>query len=102
MPKFLITASYTNQGVKGLLKDGGSSRRAVVQKQGILRSRPKLNPWTLKFDLLVIDEDIPRDLIPALREGRWARCESSRSSLLALRPSPLAPRSSPKHRPLKA
>ena len=43
------------------------TRRAVVQKQGILRSRPKLNPWTLKFDLLVIDEDIPRDMIPALR-----------------------------------
>ena len=32
MPKFLITASYTAQGVKGLLRDGGSSRRAVVQK----------------------------------------------------------------------
>ena len=32
MPKFLITASYTTEGVKGLLKDGGSSRRAAVQK----------------------------------------------------------------------
>jgi uncharacterized protein with GYD domain len=32
MPKFLITASYTTEGVKGLLKDGGSSRRAIVQK----------------------------------------------------------------------
>ncbi|PYR22738.1 MAG: GYD domain protein [Acidobacteria bacterium] len=32
MPKYLITASYTAQGVKGLLKDGGTSRRAVVQR----------------------------------------------------------------------
>jgi uncharacterized protein with GYD domain len=32
MPKFLITASYTPEGAKGLLKEGGSSRRAVVQK----------------------------------------------------------------------
>jgi len=32
MPKFLITASYTPGGAKGLLKEGGSSRRAAVQK----------------------------------------------------------------------
>jgi uncharacterized protein with GYD domain len=32
MPKFLITASYTADGAKGLLKEGGSARRAAVQK----------------------------------------------------------------------
>ena len=32
MPKFLITASYTAEGARGLLKEGGSARRAVVQK----------------------------------------------------------------------
>ncbi len=32
MPKYLITASYTAEGVKGLLKDGGTGRRAAVQK----------------------------------------------------------------------
>lgn len=32
MPKFLIKASYTSDGVKGLLKEGGSSRRAAVHK----------------------------------------------------------------------
>jgi uncharacterized protein with GYD domain len=31
MPKFLIKASYTATGVKGLLKDGGSSRKASVE-----------------------------------------------------------------------
>jgi uncharacterized protein with GYD domain len=32
MPKYLIQASYVGEGVKGLLKDGGSKRRAVVEK----------------------------------------------------------------------
>jgi uncharacterized protein with GYD domain len=32
MPKFLIKASYNPDGVRGLIKDGGSKRRAVVQK----------------------------------------------------------------------
>jgi len=32
MPKYLITASYSAEGLRGLLKEGGSSRRAVVQK----------------------------------------------------------------------
>ena len=32
MPKFLIEANYVGEGVKGLLKDGGTSRRAAVEK----------------------------------------------------------------------
>ena len=32
MPKFLIEANYVGEGVKGLLKDGGTSRRAAVDK----------------------------------------------------------------------
>lgn len=32
MPKFLIKATYTADGAKGLIKDGGSKRRAAVQK----------------------------------------------------------------------
>ncbi|HEX4754965.1 MAG TPA: GYD domain-containing protein [Candidatus Dormibacteraeota bacterium] len=31
MPKYLIEASYTVDGVKGLLKEGGSSRRTAVE-----------------------------------------------------------------------
>jgi uncharacterized protein with GYD domain len=31
MPKYLIQANYVGEGVKGLLKDGGSKRRAVVE-----------------------------------------------------------------------
>ena len=32
MPKYLVQANYVGEGVKGLLKEGGSSRRAVVEK----------------------------------------------------------------------
>jgi uncharacterized protein with GYD domain len=32
MPKFLIKASYNADGAKGLIKEGGSARRAAVQK----------------------------------------------------------------------
>ena len=32
MPKYLIQASYTAEGVKGLLKLGGSSRKAAVEQ----------------------------------------------------------------------
>jgi uncharacterized protein with GYD domain len=31
MPKYLVTASYTAEGAKGLLKDGGSKRRQAVE-----------------------------------------------------------------------
>ena len=31
MPKYLISASYTAEGAKGLLKDGGTKRKATVQ-----------------------------------------------------------------------
>lgn len=32
MAKYLFQASYTDTGVEGLLKEGGSSRRAAVKK----------------------------------------------------------------------
>ena len=32
MPKYLVQASYTSEGVKGVSKEGGSSRRAAVEK----------------------------------------------------------------------
>jgi hypothetical protein len=42
-------------------------RRAVVQRQGILRSRPLLKNWTLDFDLLVNEEDVSAKAFPTLR-----------------------------------
>ena len=32
MPKFLVKASYQTDGVRGLLKEGGTKRRAAVQE----------------------------------------------------------------------
>jgi uncharacterized protein with GYD domain len=32
MPKFMIKASYQTEGIRGLAKEGGSGRRAAVQK----------------------------------------------------------------------
>jgi len=32
VPKFLIKASYTSEGARGLLKEGGSARRDAVKK----------------------------------------------------------------------
>jgi uncharacterized protein with GYD domain len=32
MPKFMIKASYTAEGTRGLIKEGGTGRRAAVQK----------------------------------------------------------------------
>ena len=31
MPKYLVQASYSPEGAKGLIKDGGSKRRAAVE-----------------------------------------------------------------------
>ena len=32
MPKYLFNASYTLEGVRGLMKEGGSARKAVVER----------------------------------------------------------------------
>ena len=32
MPKYLFQSNYTSEGVQGLLKEGGSSRRAATEK----------------------------------------------------------------------
>jgi len=32
MPKYLIAANYVGEGLKGLLKEGGSGRRAAIEK----------------------------------------------------------------------
>jgi uncharacterized protein with GYD domain len=32
MPKYLVQANYVGEGIKGLLREGGSSRRAAIEK----------------------------------------------------------------------
>jgi hypothetical protein len=59
MPKYLTVASYTAEGAKGLLKEGGSARRAVVETMMksiggkleliLVRRRPKTAAGRIAF-----------------------------------------------------
>src|SRR5216110_263121 len=56
MPKYLIEASYTTEGAKGLLKDGGTKRRQAAE-QAIKSAGGKLEAFYFAFgdrDALVI------------------------------------------------
>lgn len=58
MPKYLIHASYTAEGAKGLLKDGGSKRRKQI-KNAIESLKGKLEAFYYGFgdsDVYVIAE----------------------------------------------
>src|SRR5436190_16923444 len=48
MPKYLIQASYTAEGAKGLLKDGGSKRRQAAE-QVIKSAGGKLEAFYFAF-----------------------------------------------------
>src|ERR1700730_10335164 len=71
MPKYLIEASYTREGAKGLLKDGGSKRRQAAE-QAIKSAGGKLEAFYFAFgdrDAFVI-ADAPDHVI--LAGGSWA------------------------------
>ncbi len=56
MPKFLLQVSYTADGARGLLKDGGSKRRQVAE-QAIKSAGGKLEAFYFAFgdtDAMVI------------------------------------------------
>ena len=60
MSKFLIQASYTSEGIKGLMKEGGSARSAAVE-QAIKGLGGKLESFYYAFgetDVFVI-ADLP-------------------------------------------
>ncbi len=48
MAKYLLTATYTADGAKGLLKDGGSKRRAAAE-QAITSTGGKLEAFYFAF-----------------------------------------------------
>ncbi len=63
MPKYLVQANYIGEGVKGLLKEGGSSRRTSVEKL-INHAGGKLEAFYYAFgetDLYVI-ADMPDNI----------------------------------------
>ena len=56
MAKYLIQASYTSEGAKGLIKDGGSKRRSAAE-QAIKNAGGKLDAFYFAFgsaDAIVI------------------------------------------------
>lgn len=63
MPKYLIQGSYTLEGVRGVVKDGGSKRREVVE-QMITKMGGKLEAFYFAFgeDDVVIIIDGPDHL----------------------------------------
>ena len=48
MPKYLITASYTAEGAKGVLKEGGTKRRQAAE-QAIKSAGGKLEAFYFAF-----------------------------------------------------
>ena len=63
MPKYLVQGSYTDQGLTGLLKGGGSKRRAMVE-QLAKQMGGKLEAFYFAFgsDDFVIVLDLPSNL----------------------------------------
>src|SRR5262245_58857949 len=60
MPKYLCQGSYTEQGLKGLVKEGGSKRQAMVE-QLVKEMGGKLDAFYFAFggDDFVIILDLP-------------------------------------------
>jgi uncharacterized protein with GYD domain len=67
MPKYLIKASYTTEGTKGLLKEGGTRRRQVVE-QLVQRLNGKVETFYYAFggeaDVIAI-VDVPDATVAA-------------------------------------
>ncbi|MEQ1953024.1 GYD domain-containing protein [Mesorhizobium sp. CN2-181] len=63
MPKYLVQGSYTDQGLGGLLKEGGSKRRAMVE-QLAAEMGGKLEVFYFAFgsDDFVIILDLPSNI----------------------------------------
>jgi uncharacterized protein with GYD domain len=63
MPKYLVQGSYTDHGLKGLLKEGGSKRRAMVE-QLAKEMGGKLEAFYFTFgsDDFVIVLDLPSNI----------------------------------------
>lgn len=63
MPKYLVQGSYTEQGLSGLLKEGGSKRRSMVE-QLAKEMGGKLEAFYFAFgnDDFVIVLDLPSNL----------------------------------------
>jgi uncharacterized protein with GYD domain len=58
MPKYLVQVNYVGEGIKGLLKEGGTSRRDVVEKM-IKSLGGTLEVFYYAFGDLFVIADVP-------------------------------------------
>lgn len=66
MAKYLYQASYTAEGVRGLLKDGGSSRREAVKKMiGSLGGTMEAFYYAFGADDVYLVVDVPDNVTAA-------------------------------------
>jgi uncharacterized protein with GYD domain len=66
MPKYLVQANYVGEGLKGLLKEGGSSRRAAVEKLfGSVDGRVEAFYYAFGDTDLFIIADVPDNVTAA-------------------------------------
>jgi uncharacterized protein with GYD domain len=66
MAKYLYQASYTAEGVRGLLKDGGSSRREAVKKMiGSLGGTLEAFYYAFGADDVYLIVDVPDNVTAA-------------------------------------
>ena len=85
MPKYLWQVSYTPQGAKGLIEEGGSSRREVIK--GMLESvGGKLEALYYAFgpDDLIVIGDVPDNVSVAALALQTAASEAARSRTTVL------------------
>jgi uncharacterized protein with GYD domain len=66
MPKYLFEVDYSAEGTRGLIKDGGSKRRAVVEK-AIKASGGKVETFYFTFGLrdAIVIVDLPDNVTAA-------------------------------------
>jgi uncharacterized protein with GYD domain len=66
MPKYLIQASYTTEGIQGLVKDSASGRRADVQAAvKVLGGKLEAFYYAFGADDVVIILDLPNNVTAA-------------------------------------
>jgi uncharacterized protein with GYD domain len=67
MPHYMFRASYTQSGVQGVLKEGGSARRAVVEKLvGSMGGRLETAYWAFGSDDFIEIAELPGKCVAAV------------------------------------
>jgi uncharacterized protein with GYD domain len=85
MAKYMVRSSYTAEGVKGLLKDGGSKRRAVIE-QAVQAVGGKLEAYYFAFgdDDVIAILDLPDNVTAAASSLAVSASGSGRSTVTVL------------------